>query len=138
MDERQLKEIPLFESLSREELREVARHADEVDVREGKKLMTEGDFAYEFFVIEDGEAEVLSGDRHVADLGPGDFLGEMGALARGGGGRRNASVVAKSPMSLVVMTARDFRHMHDHAPRLAERIRETVSRRCNELASAVG
>src|SRR5829696_7027960 len=125
MDERHLKDIPLFESLSRDELREVARHADEVDVSEGKKLMSEGDFAYEFFVIEAGEAEVRSGDRHVADLGAGDFLGEMGALARGG--RRNASVVAKSPMSLVVMTARDFRQMHDHAPRLAERIRSTVS-----------
>jgi CRP-like cAMP-binding protein len=136
VDERRLKEIPLFETLSREELREVARHADEVDVREGKRLMSEGDFAYEFFVIEDGEAEVLSGDRHVADLGPGDFLGEMGALARGG--RRNASVVARSPMSLVVMTARDFRQMTDHDPRLAERIRATVERRCDDLAAAVG
>jgi CRP-like cAMP-binding protein len=136
MDERHLKAIPLFESLSREELREVARHADEVDVREGKQLMSEGDFAYEFFVIEQGEAEVLAGDRHVADLGPGDFLGEMGALASGG--RRNASVVARSPMSLVVMTARDFRQMNDNAPRLAQRIRETVERRCDELAAAVG
>ena len=136
MDERRLEEIPLFESLSRDELREVARHADEVDVGEGKVLMAEGDFAYEFFVIEDGEAEVRAGDRHVADLGAGDFLGEMGALARGG--RRNASVVAKSPMSLVVMTARDFRQMHDRAPQLAERIRSTVERRCDQLAAAVG
>lgn len=136
MDASHLKRIPLFESLSREELSEVARHADEVDVREGKALMSEGDFAYEFFVIEDGDAEVLTGDRHVADLGPGDFLGEMGALAHGG--RRNASVVARSEMRLVVMTARDFRRMHDQAPRLAERIRSTVERRCDELAAAVG
>jgi CRP-like cAMP-binding protein len=136
MDERHLKEIPLFESLSRDELREVGRHADEVDVQEGKRLMSEGDFAYEVFVIEAGEAEVLAGDRHVADLGPGDFLGEMGALARGG--RRNASVVAKSPMSLVVMTARDFRQMQESSPQLAERIRSAVEQRCDELAAAVG
>ena len=81
MDETRLKSLPLFASLSKRELQQVARSCDEVDVPEGKSLMTQGESAYEFFVIADGTAEVSADGRHVADLGPGDFLGEMGAMA---------------------------------------------------------
>ena len=51
MDPKDLKSVPLFASLSDDQLRLVAQQADEVDVREGKQLTTEGRFAYEFFAI---------------------------------------------------------------------------------------
>ena len=105
----------------------------EVDVSEGKHLVDEGDFAYEFFAIEEGEAEVLHGGRHVADLGPGDFLGEMGAIDHS---RRRASVVARTPMKVIVMTDYDFRAITRDMPSVAERIREAVEERCRELALA--
>jgi CRP/FNR family cyclic AMP-dependent transcriptional regulator len=95
MDENKLKAISLFASLGRRELRQVARAADEIDVDEGKELLRQGQFAYEFMVIAEGQAEVTRDGEHVADLGPGDFLGEIAALERG---QRNASVVARSPM----------------------------------------
>jgi NAD(P)H-dependent flavin oxidoreductase YrpB (nitropropane dioxygenase family) len=96
--------------LDRDELRRVAQVADRIDVGEGKELLHEGSFAYEFMVIENGSAEVIRDGKHVAELGPGDFLGEIAALEQG---RRNASVIARSPMSLVVMTARDLRQLAD-------------------------
>lgn len=133
MTERELKGLPLFAQLSKRELREAARNADRVDIREGRALTVEGRSAHEFFVIADGSAEVLRDGRHVADLGPGDFLGEMGSLERG---RRHASVVARSPMTLIVMTDRDFRRMNERTPTVAARISTAVKLRSAELSAA--
>jgi CRP-like cAMP-binding protein len=131
MDEARLRRLPLFSSLSRQELREVMSHVDEVDVGEGKQLISQDDFAYELFVIEAGTAQVLQDGKWVAELGPGDFMGEMGILARA---RRNASVIATSPMKLIVMTARDFREINRKMPPVADQIRAKVEERTRALA----
>src|SRR5687767_10825168 len=106
MEESQLRTVPLFESLSSEERRAIAGLADEIDVPEGHQLVRQGDFAYEFFVIEEGSAEVLRDGEHVADLGPGDFLGEMGIVSKA---VRNATVVTTSPTRVIVMTEQAMR-----------------------------
>ena len=80
MDESQLRRVPLFAELSKGERKRVAQLADEGDIPAGKHLTREDAFAYEFFAIEDGTAEVHVGDRRVRDLGPGDFFGEMGEM----------------------------------------------------------
>lgn len=126
MDEHKLKSIPLFASLGKRELRQVAQAADEIDVVEGKELLREGQFAYEFMVIHEGRAEVTRDGEHIADLGPGDYLGEVAALERG---RRNASVIARSPMCLVVMTARDMRQLAAAIPDLGRKLRATARER---------
>ena len=126
MDEQHLKTIPMFASLELGELRKVARLADEVDVDAGKPLLRQGEFAYEFMAIEDGRAEVLRDGEHVADLGPGDILGEIAALERG---KRNASVVARSHMRLAVMTAYDMRRLASSIPALDESLRATADAR---------
>ena len=91
MDTSRLKSLPLFESVSDEDLEKIAPFVSEVSVSEGKHLVDEGDYAYEFMAIEEGTAEVRRGDEKLAELGPGDFFGEMGLL---GHDRRNATVVA--------------------------------------------
>jgi cAMP-dependent protein kinase regulator len=131
MDEKALKSIPLFASLSKSERRQVASWTDEVDVTEGKALVKEGEFAYEVFIIEEGTAEVVRDGKRVAELGPGDFLGEMGAIRQA---RRNASVVAKSPMRVVVMTARDFRRLEHEMSAVAQQIRDAIAARSEVLA----
>jgi CRP-like cAMP-binding protein len=74
---------------------------------------------------------VVRHGEHVADLGPGDFLGEMGIVAQA---TRNASVIARSPMTVVVMTEQAFRGMERSVPAVAERIREAVQERSRALA----
>jgi CRP-like cAMP-binding protein len=130
MQEHKVAEIDLFADLSKSERRQLASHADEVDVEEGRELVREGQFAYEFFVIEEGRAEVLRGGETIAELGPGDFLGEMGIV---GQTRRNASVIARSPMSLIVMTEQAFRGMTRSMPSVADRIQQTVQERSQTL-----
>lgn len=123
MDTDRLKRLPLFEELSHKELEQVARWADEIDVPAGKHLIEQGSFPHEFFVIEAGTAEVTHDGRHLADLGPGDFFGEVALLQHH---RRTASVVATSPMRAVVMHAREFKAMDREMPEVAERIRQAM------------
>jgi CRP-like cAMP-binding protein len=130
MDESELQSIPLFESLPRDQRSVVAQHADEIDVDEGTELVRQGEFAYEFFVIESGGAEVLRDGEHIADLGPGDFLGEMGIVGKA---VRNATVVTTSAAKVVVMTSQDFRLMSRSNPEVASQIEAAVEERCRAL-----
>lgn len=126
MDAARLKRIPLFADLSERDREQVARWADEVDIKAGKHLVDQGRFAYEFFVIEEGTAEVTRDGGHLTDLGPGDFFGEIGIL---GDEPRTASVVATTDMTLIVMTDRDFREMTRSMSKVAETIRNTMELR---------
>src|SRR3954468_23675012 len=130
MDVKHLDGIALFERLSKAQLAEVARQADEIDVEAGKRLVSAGRFGYEFFVIEDGTAEVVRGEDHIADLGPGDFFGEMALL---GDTVRSADVVARSPMTTMVMTDSAFRSLARRMPDVAEQIREACRSRTKEI-----
>lgn len=126
MDPARLKSIPLFAELSDREREQVARWADELDVAEGKHLVDEGRFAHEFFVIEEGTAEVRHGDEKLTDLGPGDFFGEIALVEHQ---RRTASVIATTPMRTIVMFGRDFSQMESEMPSVAARIRQAVEER---------
>jgi CRP/FNR family cyclic AMP-dependent transcriptional regulator len=126
LDASRLRSIPLFEEVGEEELEQIAPFATEVSVEEGRELVREGDFSYEFMAIEEGEAEVTRGGEHVADLGPGDFFGEMGLLERT---LRNATVTAKTPMRLVTLTGWDLRRVERAAPQAIKRIRAVLEER---------
>lgn len=126
MDATRLKSIPLFEEVGDQELAEIAPFAQEVSVEEGKVLVREGDFSYEFMAIDEGEAEVTRGGEHVANLGPGDFFGEMGLLEHT---LRNATVTAKTPIRLVTLTGWDLRRVERTAPQAIERVRAVLEDR---------
>jgi CRP-like cAMP-binding protein len=135
MDVKHLTGIALFERLSKAQLAEVAKQADEIDVEAGKRLVSEGRFGYEFFIIENGNAEVVRGEEHIAALGPGDFFGEMALL---GDTVRNADVVTSTPMTAMVMTDTAFRSLARRMPDVAEEIRAACRRRTEELTSGMG
>jgi CRP/FNR family transcriptional regulator, cyclic AMP receptor protein len=126
MDPKRLKSIPLFDGVSRRDLKRLGGWTDEVDIPEGKHLATQGEFAYEFFVIEDGTADVLRDDKRIATLGPGDFFGEIGLIQTV---RRTATVVATSPMRLIVMARREFNAMEGDMPHVAQEIRGKLEER---------
>jgi CRP/FNR family transcriptional regulator, cyclic AMP receptor protein len=126
LDASRLKSIPLFADVSEDELGQVATFAQEVSVEAGRELVREGDFSYEFMLIEEGEAEVSREGEYVADLGPGDFFGEMGLLEKT---LRNATVRAKTPMLLVTLTGWDLKRMERTVPQAVERVRQTLEAR---------
>jgi CRP-like cAMP-binding protein len=129
MDPKQLEGIGFFSSLSGRELKQLAQWTDEVSVGEGHELAKEGQFAHEFFVITEGTAEVVKSGKRIAELGPGDFFGEIGLLETD---RRTASVLATSPMRLVVMFQREFKQMESELPAVADRVRSAIRARLDD------
>ena len=130
MDEARLSEIPLFAGLNRKERRALAPRADEVQLEQGRVIVREGEWPYEFFAIEEGTAEVRRGEQLLAELGPGDFFGEMGLV---GDTRRNATVVASTPLKVVVMTAQAFRQTARELPEVADKLRSAIEERGRQL-----
>ena len=130
MDEERLKTIPLFAGLNRKERRALAPRADEVNLEQGRVIVREGEWPYEFFAIEEGTVEVRRGDQLLAELGRGDFFGEMALV---GDTRRNASVVATTAVQVVVMTAQAFRQTSRELPEVAAKIRAAIEDRGRDL-----
>jgi CRP/FNR family transcriptional regulator, cyclic AMP receptor protein len=134
LDASRLKSLPLFQDVPDDELAQIATFAQEVLVDEGRELVREGDFSYEFMAIEEGEAEVSRHGEHLADLGPGDFFGEIGLLEKT---LRTATVKAKTEMRLVTLTGWDLKRMERHIPEAIERVRATLEeRRSRDAGSA--
>ena len=100
-----LKRIPLFEHCSKKDLQRIAQIADELDLRAGKVLITEGERGREFFVLVSGEVEVRRKGRKLNTLGPGNFFGEMALLSKI---PRTATVTALTPLDVLVITDRAF------------------------------
>ena len=121
-----LRTIPLFADLGPEDLDRVASWLEIREESEGRRLTPEGASGYEFFVIEDGTADVNHEGAKVGSLGPGDFFGEMAMM---GDGRRVADVVATSPITLFEMFGTHFRELEMTLPEVAARIRATLEER---------
>lgn len=126
MDAQELASVPLFSSLSDDARGRLATWISESSVSEGKHLVDQGDYSYDLFIIQDGTAEVLHDDRHVADLRQGDFFGEIGILERA---QRNATVIARSPMRLLTLSSWDVKRVKRAAPEVLDQLTAAIEAR---------
>ena len=126
-----LKRTPLFADLSRKELVQLARLADDVEVPAGRVLCEEGDRGREFFVLVEGKVVVARKGRRVATLGAGDFVGEISLLEPT---PRTATVTAKTPLRFFVLTPKDFRRVLDENPSVERKVLRALARRVLELS----
>lgn len=126
MDQARLKKIPVFAGLSDEALGHVAALASEVSVPQGKELVREGDYSYDLLAIEEGTASVERAGVKVADVGPGDVIGEIGVIE---GEQRNATVIATSPMLLITLDHWDLDKIRKSVPEISDRLRELIEER---------
>ena len=121
-----LKKVPLFADCSKAELRELAKSADELDLREGTVLTREGRPGREFFVLIDGTVKVTKDGKKVAELKGGDWLGEIALLTDK---PRTATVTATSSVDVLVITDRRFRNVVESMPSIAIKVLGRVSER---------
>jgi CRP-like cAMP-binding protein len=126
-----LKRAPLFDGLSRAELVQLARVSEDLEVPAGKVLCKEGAVGREFFVIIDGEVDVTRKGKRVATRGSGEFFGEIALLEQT---PRMATVTAKTPLRLFVLTRREFRHLVQEKPSVERKVLRTLARRVVELS----
>lgn len=125
-----LKAIPLFAHASDQQLGRVAAIADEVHVAPGATIIREGERGQDFFIIESGSAKVTHAGSELAELGPGDFFGEMSLLD---GGDRNATVAASSDSELLVVRKPAFDSLREQVPGLSAAILTALGERIRGL-----
>ncbi|HXY91603.1 MAG TPA: cyclic nucleotide-binding domain-containing protein [Acidimicrobiia bacterium] len=131
IDER-LAEVPLFQGLSRKELRLVSTLATPLNAPPGAVLVQEGKQGYEFVIMLEGEVEVRRHGQLVATLGAGDYFGEMALVDHQ---PRTATVRTTTPVLMEVIPRREFDAMLAEMPDVADRIRTTVAERRHDLAA---
>jgi CRP/FNR family transcriptional regulator, cyclic AMP receptor protein len=124
-----LEDVALLTGCSRRQLRAIARISEVVEVPAGSVLARRGDPGDEFFMILDGSAHVEVSPRKRSTLGPGKYFGEMSLLD---GGPRSATVIADTPLRVLVIKRRDFSTLLREAPDLTESLLATLSRRLRQ------
>lgn len=126
LNEEAIRSLPLFEGLDSETVGFMAERMQEVSVPIGGHIVKAGDFAYRFFLILEGSAAVSRDGVPVATLKPGEVFGEMALVEDM---RRNADVVAVSPMKLLALMSWDFRDALAQLPEFRRRIEDLMAKR---------
>jgi CRP/FNR family transcriptional regulator, cyclic AMP receptor protein len=118
--------ITVFADLDEGQRDCVASACEELEVDAGTTLTEEGEFGYAMFAVTEGTADVLKDGVQIRTLGPGDVFGEIAVFY---GGVRTATVVAKTPMKLVMIFNGELWRLNRDAPQVAEKLRATVADR---------
>lgn len=130
-DDDRLSRVPLFSTLGPKELLAVRGLLTETTVKTGHVLARQGAHGSEFFIILSGTASVERDGVHVADVGPGDFQGEISLLD---GGPRTATVTARTDMTLLVASHPEFHALLDKTPSIARQMLPALAHRLRLLA----
>jgi CRP-like cAMP-binding protein len=130
-----LEQVPIFHSCSRRQLRAVARIAGVFEAPAGSVLTRVGEPGDAFFLIVDGTARVEVSPKKQPRLRPGAFFGEMSLLD---GEPRSATVIAETPIRLLVIGRRNFATLLGEVPGMTQQLLVTLSRRVRQAERALG
>jgi CRP/FNR family cyclic AMP-dependent transcriptional regulator len=117
--------VPLFESLTNKQMRQVAELAEVARFMSGASIVKQGALGDSFYVVLTGQAKVVANGRTVHRVLPGDHFGEISLLD---GGERSASVVAETPMTLLEITQKQFFTMLKKEPDTTVALLEGLAR----------
>jgi small-conductance mechanosensitive channel/CRP-like cAMP-binding protein len=130
-----LRRVDFLAALPEEELQALLPKIREATFGQGETICREGEPGETFYVVERGRLVVSTcgrdgRDLQVAELGPGDFFGEMSLLT---GEPRSATVRARTDARLLVVARDGFERIFRSHPEFAEQISRTVAARQSEL-----
>ncbi len=117
--------IPLFEGLSKRQLKLVADLAEVASFMAGASIVREGDEGESFFVVLQGQAKVTVGGRTVHRVLPGDHFGEISLLD---GDARTASVVSETPMTMLMISRKNLNQLLLKDPVLSLELLKSLAR----------
>jgi CRP-like cAMP-binding protein len=125
-----LKAVPLFASLSKRELNLLLSQADHLRYPPRHKVIREGQPGEEFWMVIEGELAVHRGGEEVARIGPGDYFGELAVIDSA---PRDATIVATTPVELLLIDRRRFWSTLEGSPTLMRKVLVGLARRLHEL-----
>lgn len=128
-----LKSVPLFEGLSKGEMRDIADTAREEVYSPGQDIVTEGQTGGPFFVVTEGRVDVIIGGKKENTLGPGSYFGEMALLE---GGSRSATIRAETHVKAYALTSWNFLALLQDNWDITKKVLARLSARIRELEGA--
>jgi CRP/FNR family cyclic AMP-dependent transcriptional regulator len=129
-----LQEVPLFSSLDKKALNNIAGSAGKKSYKSGATIAKEGENALSFYLILDGAVEVRRGGKTLAKLGKGQFFGEMALFDEQ---PRSADVVAAEDTNCVLLTSWALSGVIAGNPKIAQSIIKELVRRLRETDRAL-
>ena len=114
-----LDEVVSFSSCTRTELDLLSFIADESIVARGCVVIEEGAAGRKCYVIQSGRAKVWRDGEVIAELGPGQFFGEMALLA---GVPYGETVTADATLELFVVSPAEFDSLLSRAPSIVRKM----------------
>ena len=127
-----LKAVPMFAAFADKELDAVAKVIEVVDIPAGDKLVVQGARGHEFYVISEGEADVIQDGETIASLKAGDFFGELAVLDPS---PRTATVQMTSAGQVMILSEREFFGLLATAPTLSRKLLIGLARRLHNERS---
>jgi len=132
-----LDEVEVLSPLSAEEKRQLAEGMRVHRYALGEHIVHQGEEGDCFFVLTSGRVEVSATDEGgfstvLAQLGEGDFFGEMSLLT---GERRSATVRALEDTEVIVVDKANFSQVITKNPSIAESLSEILEQRLAENAA---
>jgi CRP/FNR family cyclic AMP-dependent transcriptional regulator len=124
-----LASAPMFADIPKRHRSAIARVTSVRTFGPDATLMKEGSPGSSFMVILEGSAKVRRNGRTVAQLGPGDFIGEISLLDPG---PRTATIVATTEVKCLGLAGDDFRGILENEPRLAMHLLKGLAHRFRE------
>ncbi len=125
-----LKVLPLFEGLTARQLMNLAGVVKEETLPARSAVVRQHESDDRLFLVVEGVIHILRGETLLAELGPGDFFGEIALFE---GTARTADAVSQSRVRLLVLDRADLLTLIEEMPSIAVSLLETLSRRVREL-----
>ncbi len=100
-----LQMVPMLRTLPLPSIEHLARGLEPLSVPRGQVVVSQGDIADRYYVIESGQADVIGDGAVIATLGPGEGFGEIALLRQT---RRTATVVARNDLRLQALLSTRF------------------------------
>lgn len=128
-----LSRCTLFAGVAPEGLESLARRATEVDFPANHVIARQGDIGTGLFLIVSGRVRVVRDGRVLAQLGAGDFFGELSVLDRM---PRTASIVVEEQARCLALASWDFEEAVAEGPAVALAIMRGLALRLRGLTEA--
>ena len=123
--------MPLFEGVAADDLKGIAGRTIEADYGPRAVVERQGEIGTGFFVIVSGAVRVVRDGETVAQLGPGEFFGELSVLDQR---PRNAQVEALVPTTCLALASWDLEGVITEHPRVALAMLRVLAKRLRDLS----
>lgn len=118
--------LSLFADLDGPQLEAISHIFEETTFAPGQRILRQGITGSNFYVVVDGEASVKIDGEDRANIGRGDFFGEMSLLL---GSAPTADVTARTPLRCLVLAGPDLHGFLDKHPTVMYRMLVAMARR---------